>query len=247
MKYQPHILITGATDGIGLALARRYAQRGARVLLVGRRHPRDLDPTLFTPVNYCRADLAQSDALDRIGAFLRTEQVEHLDLVIHNAGIGSYGSPEQATPEDVATLLTVNLGVPLALTHELFPLIERVRGRVVFISSVVADLPAPRYAQYAASKAALDGLARALRVEWAGRVGVQIIHPGATRTGMHRKTGIPSDAMNWQRFPSAERTAAAIVQAIDHGRPETTIGLGNRLLRWAGRNLRGLVDQLVRP
>jgi short-subunit dehydrogenase len=110
---------------------------------------------------------------------------------------------------------------------------------------VAAALPAPDYAVYGASKAALEGFARSLRIELAGRVGVQMIHPGATRTGMHAKIGAPLAQIGWRRFPPAARVAAQIVRAIDGGRPLETIGAANRLLRFAGRQLGGLVDRAI--
>jgi len=90
-------------------------------------------------------------------------------------------------------------------------------GRVIFIGSVAAALPAPDYAVYGATKAALEGFARSLRVELRGRVGVQVIHPGATRTGMHAKAGAPLERMGWTDFPPPERAARQIVRAIAGG------------------------------
>jgi short-subunit dehydrogenase len=239
------ILITGATDGIGLALAGHYSARGARLLLVGRRPAVGLDPQLFGAASYCRVDLAQPFAAPLVAEFLRRRAVDRLDLLIHNAGIGAYGPVVEQLPEQIDALLDINLRAPIALTHALMPLLVATRGRAVFIGSVASALPVPDYAVYGATKAALEGFARSLRVELAGRVGVQVIHPGATRTGMHAKIGAPLEQMGWRRFPPAERVAAEIMRAIDDGAAVATIGGGNRLLRFAGRHLSGVVDELV--
>lgn len=245
MPQPPTILITGATDGIGLALARCYQARGARLVLVGRRPADALDPQLFGPEAYCRADLAQPFAPALLAEFLRRHKVDRLDLLIHNAGVGSYGPAEAQAPAAIDALLDTNLRAPIALTHALLPPLLAARGRVVFIGSVAAALPAPDYAVYGATKAALAGFARSLRIELRDQVAVQVIHPGATRTGMHAKIGAPLERMGWRRFPPPEHVAGQIVRAIESGAPVATIGMGNRAMRFAGRHLGGLVDRLA--
>jgi short-subunit dehydrogenase len=237
------ILITGATDGIGLALARAYHARGERLVLTGRRHPSSLDPAIFTSASYCRVDLAQPYCAQIVQQFLQSRQIDQLDLLIHNAALGAYGPVAQQTPQNIRALVAVNLRAPVALTHALLPML-RPRGKLVFISSVVSALPGPQYAVYGATKAALDGFARSLRTEMRGSVDVQLIYPGATRTGMHRKSGVPA-SMRWERFPPAEHVAAQIVRAIDSPREAVTIGAGNRLLQLAGRHAADVVDWLA--
>ncbi|NJL34944.1 MAG: SDR family NAD(P)-dependent oxidoreductase [Chloroflexaceae bacterium] len=154
----------------------------------GGRAPAELDTNLFTPARYCRADLSQPEqATQTVAAFCHQHALRHIDLLIHNAGIGYYGPLEQQPWPSIEALVAVNLAAPIELTHTLLPYIEQARGRLVFISSVVSVLPAPDYAVYSATKAALDGFARSLRLELRGRVSVQVIHPGATRTAMHAK------------------------------------------------------------
>ncbi len=241
---QPNVLITGATDGIGLALAQIYLDRGARILTVGRRPVTACDLRLRD--DYCRVDLAQPFAAALVAAFLHQRHIEQLDLLIQCAGIGSYGRIEAQTPAEIDTLLDTNLRAPIALTHALLPRLMAAHGRVVLIGSVAAALPVPDYAVYGATKAALEGFARSLRVELRGQVAVQMIHPGATRTGMHAKSGVPLERLGWQRFPPPERVAREIVRMIDQGSAVATIGLGNRLMRFAGRYLGGMVDRMAR-
>ncbi len=239
------ILITGATDGLGLALARLYRAQQQRLLLIGRRAFTDT-PLLgeFWPEDYGQVDLAQIDAAEQIEQWLERRGSPRLDLLIHNAGQGYHGPTEQQSGDNIAALVEVNLWAPIALTHRLLP---RLRGgKVVFISSVVSTLPCPEYAVYGATKAALDGLARSLRIELQGQVTIQVIHPGATRTGLHRKSGLSPEAIDAARFPSAEVTASRIEQAIAAGSRQATIGLSNRLLRLSGLYLNGLVAAALR-
>jgi short-subunit dehydrogenase len=237
------ILITGATDGIGLALARRYHTQCARLLLVGRRPLVTLAPPLFESATYCQADLSQPDCASTVADFLRSQQIARLDLLIHNAGAGYYGPIERQPFASIQELIAVNLRAPIALTHTLLPLLEAARGRLVFISSVTAALPTPDYAVYGATKAALGSFAANLRIELRGRVTVLVIAPGATRTAMHAKSGAPLDRLGWQRFAPPDRVAIAITNAIARGRPTTTIGGGNWLLQFGGRYFGGLIDR----
>ncbi|MCA9933031.1 MAG: SDR family NAD(P)-dependent oxidoreductase [Ardenticatenaceae bacterium] len=243
MFAQKTILITGATDGIGLALARHYAAQGHRLILVGRR---SVGPELGPQAAYCRADLAQADAAGRVTAFLEAQNITQLDLLVHNAGVGYYGRFPAQPAASIDALTAVNLRAPIALTHALLPWLRRARGQLVFVSSVASALPAPDYAVYAATKAALDGFARSLRVELRGQVTVQTIFPGATRTGMHAKMGIDRAVMDWEKFPSAKKTAVRMAALIARKRPFSAIGMSNTLLRFAGLRLGWLVDPLMR-
>jgi short-subunit dehydrogenase len=238
------ILITGASDGIGLALTRRYAVQPARLLLVGRRPLDTLDPHIFTPQTYCRCNLALPEAAGQIRDFVAASGWITLDLLVHNAAIGAYGPITEQSPAAVRELLAVNLRAPINLSQALLPWLRPVAGKIVFISSVAAQLPAPDYAVYAASKAALEGFARSLRSETGG-LAVQVIRPGATRTAMHARSGVPADRIAWDRFPPAEQVAAKIERAIAGTQPLVTIGAGNRLLADAGRHLPALVDWLT--
>lgn len=239
------VLITGATDGIGLALAQRYAAQGARLVLVGRRPRAELDPALFAESTYCQSDLSLPTCAAIVAAFLADQQIDRLDRVIHNAGIGFYGPVARQSADSIRDLIAVNLRAPIALTHTLLPQLTRAHGQLVFISSVAANLPAPDYAVYGATKAALDSFAYNLRIEQQGAIMVQIIHPGATRTAMHAKSGAPIRRMNVQHFPAPAHVAAQIAHAIEAGKQEATIGAANRLARFAGQRFGGVVDWVV--
>jgi short-subunit dehydrogenase len=247
MTYQRNILITGATDGLGLALAHYYRGQGERPLLLGRKPWADL-PHLaetFAPSDYCQADLASPDAAGQTLAFLTAQGINRLDLIIHNAGVGSYGHFATQSAAAIDEILAVNVYAPMTLTQALLPWLPAGRGQVVFIGSVVADLPGADYAVYTASKAALAGLVRSLRAEWRDQVTVQLIQPGAARTGMHAKMGLSPEQMDWRKFPPAEKVAKQIAGAIAGKRPFTTIGPANQLASFAGRHLPFALDPLM--
>ena len=240
-----NVVITGATDGIGLALAQHYHKAGARLLLIGRRALDTLDPAFFKPTCYCQADLATPQSVEQISSWLHENKITALDLVIHNAATGYVGPVATQPADSIRQLIAVNLGAPIALTYALYPLVERAAGKFVFISSVVAGLPGPHYAVYTATKAALDSFVRNWQIELhADRspVQAQLIRPGATRTQLHAKSGADPAAMGWARFPTPESVAQQIVHAITTKRRAVTLGLLNQLLYTTGRQFPSLLD-----
>jgi len=242
-----NVAITGATDGIGLALARKYQQQGARLILMGRRAPETLDPALFTPHHYCQIDLAQPTSAEQTLSWLHEENITGLDLVIHNAALGYVGALASQAEGNIRQMVAVNVQAPILLSHALYPLVARAAGKFIFVSSVVASLPSPTYAVYTATKAALDSFVRNWQIELRADqspVRAQIIRPGATRTNFHEKSGADPQALQWERFPTPDMVAQQIMQAATQDRRATTIGQTNRLLYAAGHTFPALVDQL---
>ena len=241
----PIILITGATSGLGLELARLYAG-GSALILSGRKPLQDLADALFTEETYLRCDLARADAAETVTAWLTAHTITHLDLLVHNAAVGYYGDVVQQTEVSVDELLNVNLYAPILLTRALLPLLKRGNGKVVFINSVAADLSAPDYAVYGATKAALAGFARNLRLELRGEVGVLTCYPGAIATPLHQKSGVPAGKFAVERFASPGAVAQQVYRAASSKRAAVTLGTGNKVLRALGRYLPGVLDAAAR-
>jgi short-subunit dehydrogenase len=244
---EPSILITGATDGIGLALAKHYKAKSNALLLIGRRPFADT-PLVdhFLPEQYCQVDLANPDAAQTTAQWLSSHNIQSINILIHNAGSGYYGETACQPLNNVKSVTAVNLSAPIMLTHNLLPFMRRPKGKIVFISSVVSALACPEYAVYGATKAALDGFARNLRIELQGELAVQVIHPGATQTGMHTKSGLELDHSTLEKFPTAETVAARIARSITGCQPSVTIGVANKLLRFSGKYLAMITDAVMR-
>lgn len=236
------VLITGATDGIGRALAKIYQSRGDRLVLVGRRTRDTLNEALYTKDTYCRSDLSQEKCAERVCEFLNTQKIDTIDLAIQNAGTGYFGTIAEQSAESIRDITAVNLMAPLRLTHALIPHLKKARGKLVLIGSITHAFPCPDYAVYAASKEALNTLGRNLQIE--NDINVQIIHPGATRTSLHRKIGLDNEET--KGFPPAERVAKKITQTIDGRRFIATIGWRNAWARFLGRYCEGMVNAMMR-
>ncbi len=243
------ILLTGATDGIGLALAQQYRQTNARLVLVGRRSLADLSDDLFTGDTYCQADLADANCTAQISAWLHERGITAIDLVIHNAASGYVGTIWDQDAQNIRQLVQVNLWTPVALSHLLYPLVERAEGKIAFVSSVAAALPGPDYAVYTATKAALEGFVRSWRIELAADgspVQLQILRPGATRTNMHAKSGAQFSSDRVARFAAPTRVATAMRHTLAGTQEAVTFGLFNKLLRGAGSHCEGWIEGLMR-
>lgn len=213
-KQSKVVVITGATDGIGLELAKLYGKATHLVIATGRKTSVD-DQALFgdASVFYFRAD--QSDPNRAAANILKALDELNLpgpDLCILNAAMGWTGRFWEEPPETVQNQITVNITAQIAIAHALASRLKAAKGHLVFIGST-AQKGAPGFATYAATKAALDGLARSLWAEWRGDVMVSTIHPGPTRTTMHAKVGLKLGAVRLLFMP-AKRAAKAIIRSI---------------------------------
>ncbi len=229
MTRRPTALITGATSGIGLALAQRL-ESAHDLVLCGRRERRDCPSDMPQDAVYVQADLRDPEgAVDAVEAALAAAEIDALDRLIVNAGIGYYRSAGSETDALIRETMDVNLVAPVLLARRLTPQLEKARGKLVLIGSVAhrgsANMPA-----YAASKAGLAGLARSLESEWRGRIAVQIIHPGPTVTGMHKRAGYDPGRLK-PLFFSADAMAAEIDHVMQARRASATVGAASRLRR----------------
>lgn len=149
-------LVTGASSGIGEAIARRFDAQGYRVLTVQRR-PAPVGETIAL-------SLLEPDAPDRVSAEVLA-LTGRLDVLVNNAGVMLEGTVQESSLEDWETQMRLNLTVPFALSRGLMPLLHASQGSIVNISSIEASASNPRHPAYCASKAGLNGLTRAIAVD----------------------------------------------------------------------------------
>lgn len=183
-------LITGATSGIGAAIAARLAREGFALVMLGRDKQRlaRLRTSLASQetAETELVDLARPDRLARTMQKL-AKRLPTLDAIVHAAGLFVGGSALETDREDLEQMLQVNVHAPMAITRALLPSLERARGTLVFINSSGVLRPQRQTASYMACKHALRALTDSLREEVNTRgVRVTTIYPGRTATRMQR-------------------------------------------------------------
>lgn len=222
------ILITGASTGIGLALANRLSMRHD-VMITGSRDAEDITETFAPNLIYIRA--SQSDpenAAKTISDALLKQGWTRLDNVVLNAGIGFVAENAIDDVQRVRDTLDVNVTATILIARALFPWLTKTEGTLTIIGSV-AHKGQSLFPVYAASKAALHGFGRSLRSEWAGRAAVQVLHLGPTQTNMHEKAGYDPGRMR-DFFIRPERMARMIEHAMVFKRSPLTLSF----LRYLG-------------
>jgi short-subunit dehydrogenase len=245
---QAAVLVTGATGGIGSAIARRLHERGASLLLAGRDRSRldALERELDFRVATVAADLATAQGRERV-----VERVGGLagglDILVNVAGINRFGWLERQTAADVEQIMLTNAVAPILLCQALIPSMRRQQdARIVNVGSILGSIGLPGNAVYSASKFALRGFSEALRRELADTaIRVHYVAPRATRTAFNDATvravndelGVASDA--------PEVVAEAVEDVLFHGRSEKYLGWPEKLFVRLNSILPRLVDRAL--
>jgi short-subunit dehydrogenase len=212
-------LLTGATGGLGQAIARELGRRGAELVLSGRQ--RDLLESLAAELDARAivADLARHEDIERLA-----REAGEIDVLIANAGLQGGGDVLGREVAEIDTVLEVNLRAPIVLARMLGAgMAERGRGQIVFMSSLSGKAATPRTALYNATKFGLRGFAHAFRADMRRcGVGVSVICPGFIRdAGMFAKAGakLPPGVGT----SSPQDVADAVVRAIERNRAEIDV------------------------
>jgi short-subunit dehydrogenase len=213
------VVLTGATGGLGQAMARALRARGARLTLSGRRTEavavlaRELDAEVVG------VDLTDRDALE-----VFAERVSECDILVANAGLPGTGMLEELDIPAIDRVLDVNLRAPIVLARAAaIGMRRRGAGHIVLISSVSGIALSPHASVYGATKAGLRGFGLALREELRdAAIGVSIVYPGPIRdSGMFAEAGVQLPAV--ARTSSPEEVAQGVVRAIERNRAEVTV------------------------
>ena len=223
-------LLTGATGGLGRAIAKALAARGASLVLSSRK-AEELGqlagslPGIGHATVVC--DLAEDGA-----ALALLEQAGDVDALIANAALPASGRLESFSPDQLGRALRVNLESPVRMTRELLPRWQEQNcGHFVFISSIAGFAVAPRESLYAATKFALRGFALNLREDLRGSgVGASVITPGVIRdAGMYADSGAAPPLGFGTSTP--EQVGKAVIRVIEHNKSEICVApLGQRAI-----------------
>jgi NAD(P)-dependent dehydrogenase (short-subunit alcohol dehydrogenase family) len=228
------VLVTGASSGLGAALAEGLARQGAVVGLCGRRADR-LEEVLgrvrgHSPESRSwTVDLGDLDGLDRFAARV-LEDLGGLDVLVNNAGIPKRRWAWEHRADEVEDVLRIDLHSPIRLTLALLDALGRSAaegrgGHVVFIGSVAARMAPPSEAVYSASKAGITAFAECLRVDLgvAGSpIGVHVVQPGVLDTELFSQPDNDQSLADIEALPPTEITAA-VLDALGSGRIETFV------------------------
>ena len=213
------VLLTGATGGIGQAIAHALASRGARLILTGRRSD-VLEPLAAeTGGRALAVDLAEASEVDRL-----ISEAGEVDVLVANAALPASGRLDSFSIDQIDRALDVNLRAPIVLAHALAPaMAARGRGHLVFISSLSGKATTPRTSIYNASKFGLRGFAGALRADLRDSgVGVSTVFPGfISDAGMFAEAGVKLPAGVGTKTP--EQVARGVVEAIEKNRGELDV------------------------
>lgn len=204
----PTALITGASGGIGSAIAAALAPTHS-LLLAGRPSDRLDAVALRHDATTFPLDLTDTDSFES-----SCEIVDELDVLVHNAGLSIPGHVDVSDINEWRATFAVNLFGPVALTLALLPALRSARGRVVFINSGAGRAASPGMASYSASKFALRAFADSLRDD-EPQLRVTTIYPGRTDTEMQRElVAFEGGEYDAAKFLRPETVAAAVANAV---------------------------------
>ncbi|WP_068271526.1 SDR family NAD(P)-dependent oxidoreductase [Aldersonia kunmingensis] len=217
------VLVTGASAGIGRAIAARAGAAGARVLV----HGRDEERTRLVAAEVDGFPLVADLSVGAERARLCDEALEQfgrVDVLVNNAGVGWAGPLTEMTVAQLRAVIEVDLLAALELTHELLPpMVNRGEGAICFVSSIAGRTGVAGEAVYSAAKAGVDMFAESLRAETAGTgVGVSVVVPGAVSTGFFETRGRPYTRSRPRPVPP-EDVANAVLTTITRGRAEAWV------------------------
>jgi len=252
-------IVTGASGGIGEAIARQLVQAGARILMVARRGDRlekiaaELNAkSVDAAFAIGQADFLAGDVTDPAvhGAAVARCQARFggLDLLVNNAGVGSLARFEQSSPERMRQVMEVNFFAAVELTRAALPALHAGRQPIVVnVGSILSHRAIPHAGEYCASKFALRGFSESLRAELAPRgIDVLLVTPGSTETEFFDHA-LEKGKYPWRqpRGVSPDYVARRTIEAIRRGRHEVVIGTSGHFLVWANRLFPRVVDWVM--
>lgn len=229
-------VVTGATTGIGLELARLLARDGHALVLVARTATAleevaaELESVGSAGVTTVAADLSHDDGVGRVMQALGARPV---DILINNAGHGGAGDFARSDEAVVLSMLRLNIEALTLLSRKLLPgMITRGRGRILNVGSLAGFLPGPWHAIYYATKAYVLSFSEALSQETAGTgVTVTALCPGPVRTPFHARAGMGNrSAGGVLATMDADAVALAGYRAMMSGDPLVVPGLGSKVI-----------------
>jgi len=247
------ILITGASSGIGRALALDLARRKNSLLLTARREDRleilaaEVRELGGEPV-VVAGDITDTNLRDRVVSQTQ-ESFGGLDIVINNAGVGGIGTFASADEARLRKIMEVNFFAPAELSRATLPLLRASDdGVIVNIGSVLGHCAVPKKSEYCASKFAMHGLTDSLRMELASEgIDVLLVSPSTTSSEFFDQAMRSDGKASKNDSPmTPEQVAVHTIRAIERGKREVVLSMGGKLLVWADRLVPSIVSRVLR-
>jgi short-subunit dehydrogenase len=246
-------IITGASSGIGRALAIELARAGARLVLVARSENKLSELAAELIRDGREAAILVGDVTNQqtraAAVELSGQTYGGLDFVVNNAGIGALGRFADATPERLRSVFKVNFFAAAEMIRTALPLLSHGnRPIVVNVGSILGHRGIPHASEYCASKFALRGLTESIRTEFVPLgIDVLLVSPGTTQTDFFQHA-LENKQVPWpeQKGVSPELVARRIRQAMERGRKEIIVNPRGKALVLLNRFLPGIVDRILR-
>ncbi|MBU6951137.1 SDR family oxidoreductase [Hahella sp. HN01] len=227
------ILLTGATGGIGEALALRLAKQGAALVITGRNADKlqKLQARILANGGRCRSIVADISLEAGISIVAQEAAREpKVNMLINNAGVSDFNEFEDQSPERIRTLMEANVTGPMLLTQRLLPLLRIQQGTIVNIGSTFGSIGYPGFAAYCASKFAMRGFSEALQRELADSpMQVLYVAPRATRTAINSSAVESMNAELGNHMDEPDWVAEQICAAIIRRSPRVYLGWPEKL------------------
>ena len=245
-----HLVLTGASGGLGSAMAIALAARSSSMVLVGQDSAKlqALKDNVGTHHPLVIVELVTGDLSDAVTRKKVLDAARSfsapLNLLINNAGINEFHEFESQSPETIERLLTVNLLSPLQLTHKLLPLLRCAsHAQIINVGSILGYLGFPGYAAYCATKFGLRGFSQALRRELADtRISVRYFAPRSTRTALNTPAVVAMNKELKNAEDAPETVARLLVDFVEGNGWERKLGLTQRFHVLLNQVLPQLVD-----
>ncbi len=239
-------LITGASNGIGLALAKRFAAENHDLILVARSEDKlqalkiELSSKHGIEAHVFSYDLTQPDACQSL--FDRTQQAGlQVDVLVNNAGYGDYGDFVETDWEKQQGMISLNVMAITHLTHLFLPaMVQRDSGKILNVSSTAAFQPGPKMSVYFATKAYVLSFSEAIAAETDGTgISVTVLCPGPTQSGFIDNANMgkmaAADAISEDKLPSSKEVADFGYEALQKGQVVAVHGTLNKLMTFSNR------------
>ncbi len=242
------ILLTGATGGIGSAIAKALSVRGVQLVLVGRNKKKlsELNDRLGGKHLDCVADISTQNGRDTIIGFCENE-VRQIDVVINNAGLGYFGAFESMEPSMIDQVIQTNLISQMLLCQGFLPLLKTFKkSEVINVGSTFGSIGYPGFTAYCASKFGLKGFSEALGRELSDTgISIRYFAPRATQTKLNTEQVTEMNKALANGVDSPEHVAEALVAFVSNSQRRTFLGWPEKLFVRLNGVFPTVVDQAI--